>query len=359
MLKGNKGEWSEPYALFKILGDKYLYKGDEHFKKIENIFYPVIKILRRHTNGTFEFSIDDDIVFISNNNEEIKIPVIEFHNKAKLLMKKINTSSETTFEIPEIEEFMNSFNCISLKADNTSKSDITIMVYDSRIQQSPTLDFSIKSQLGSPSTLLNASNHTNFNYAVENIDLSNDEITVINSITGRSKIKDRIKTINEKGGYLSFYNTESPVLLNNLILIDSSLAEILGYMLLDYFSSNRTSIIELTESVKSNNPLDFDLETGQPFYKYRIKRFLTDTALGMMPGIVWEGNYEATGGYLVVKEDGEVLCYHIYNKMEFENYLINNTKFETSSSSRHNYGKLYSENGKLLFRLNLQIRFIK
>ena len=130
-------------------------------------------------------------------------------------------------------------------------------------------------------------------------------------------------------------------------------------MLLDYFSSNRTSIIELTESVKSNNPLDFDLETGQPFYKYRIKRFLTDTALGMMPSIVWEGNYEATGGYLVVKEDGEVLCYHIYNKMEFENYLINNTKFETSSSSRHNYGKLYSENGKLLFRLNLQIRFIK
>ena len=116
-------------------------------------------------------------------------------------MKKINTSSETTFEIPEIEEFMNSFNCISLKADYTSKSDITIMVYDSRIQQSPTLDFSIKSQLGRPSTLLNPSNHTNFYYTVENIDLSNDEITVINSITGRSKIKDRIKTINEKGGY--------------------------------------------------------------------------------------------------------------------------------------------------------------
>jgi hypothetical protein len=28
----------------------------------------------------------------------------------------------------------------------------------------------------------------------------------------------------------------------------------------------------------------------------------------------------ATGGYLVVKEDGEVLCYYVYKRNEFESY---------------------------------------
>ena len=77
----------------------------------------------------------------------------------------------------------------------------------------------------------------------------------------------------------------------------------------------------------------------------------------MMPSKVWTGEYDATGGYLIVKADGEILCYHIYNKNEFEDYLLVNTKLETASSSRHGFGEIYEENGELFFKLNLQIRF--
>ena len=90
-----------------------------------------------------------------------------------------------------------------------------------------------------------------------------------------------------------------------------------------------------------------------------MKRFLTDVALGMMPSKVWSGKYDSTGGYLIVKENGDVLCYHIYNRNEFENYLLNNTKLDTASSSRHDFGEITKENGQLYFKLNLQIRFIK
>ena len=79
----------------------------------------------------------------------------------------------------------------------------------------------------------------------------------------------------------------------------------------------------------------------------------------MMPSKVWTGKYDATGGYLIVKENGDVLCYHIYNRNEFEDYLVNNTKLDTASSSRHEFGQIYEENGELYFKLNLQIRFIK
>ncbi|MEG1729646.1 MAG: HpaII family restriction endonuclease, partial [Bacteroidaceae bacterium] len=83
----------------------------------------------------------------------------------------------------------------------------------------------------------------------------------------------------------------------------------------------------------------------------------TDAALGMMPSKVWTGEYDAIGGYLIVKEDGEIVCYHLYNRNEFENYLFSNTKFETASSSRHDFGKVFREGEDLLFKLNLQIRF--
>ena len=32
MITGNKGEWSEIYALFKLLGDKMLYPGDSEIR---------------------------------------------------------------------------------------------------------------------------------------------------------------------------------------------------------------------------------------------------------------------------------------------------------------------------------------
>ncbi|SMG15027.1 HpaII restriction endonuclease [Arenibacter troitsensis] len=34
-------------------------------------------------------------------------------------------------------------------------------------------------------------------------------------------------------------------------------------------------------------------------------------------------------GYVIVKEDGQVLCYSIYNRNEFEDYLLNNTQIDT------------------------------
>jgi type II restriction enzyme len=117
--------------------------------------------------------------------------------------------------------------------------------------------------------------------------------------------------------------------------------------------------MDLVNEITVQNPLKYNLETNHPFYSYKIKRFLTDIALGMMPSKVWTGQLDATGGYLVVKEDGEVLCYHIYNRNEFEDYLLNNTKLETASSSRHEFGTIYKENNQLYFKLNLQIRFLK
>lgn len=358
MLTGNKGEWSEIYTLLKLLGDGKLEPGNENIEKIKDVFYPIVKILRSDKNGSFEYSINQDIIVSSEGAELLRLPISEFKEKAIILFNKIKSNTETTFSVPEVENFMREIKCISLKADSSVKSDIHIIIHDLRTNQMPLLGFSIKSKLGNPSTLLNAGKTTNFIYEIENLSLSDDELNRINSINSKTKIKDRISALIEKGAKFKFHATEQRVFSNNLTLIDSLLPEIISEILFTFFTEKSSTLKSLVEVIQIRNPLNFDTSSNHLFYSYKIKRLLTDIALGMMPSKVWTGEYDATGGYLIVREDGEILCYHIYNKNEFENYLLNNTKLETASSTRHDFGNIFKVKNQYYFKLNLQIRFL-
>ena len=339
-----------------MLGDKQLFAGDADLNKVEELFYPIIKIIRNESGGNFEYALNDDLVIISGGEEELRIPVSTFIDQSVILLAKIKESTGA-FSIPEIEEFMTAVNCHTLKAKSTSKTDIRIVIHDQRINQTAELGFSIKSQLGGEATLLNAGKTTNFIYKLESFNPTAEVIASTNEIETRSKIKDRIAAINEMGGILTYTTLEQSVFKNNLVLIDSLLPNILAEIIKTFFTSNLSTIEELTTNINKVNPLNYDTSFAHTFYEYKIKRFLTDVALGMTPSKVWAGIYDATGGYLIVKENGDVLCYHIYNRNQFEDYLFANTKLETASSTRHEFGKIYEENGQLFFKLNLQIRF--
>lgn len=144
----------------------------------------------------------------------------------------------------------------------------------------------------------------------------------------------------------------------NLQVIDSRMADILAELLKYYFSGKGSKTIDLLELVKIQNPCNYNGSLGHKFYDYKLKNFMRDVALGMTPSKRWNGKFDATGGYIVVKEDGELLCYHLYNHNEFQEYLLKNTKFETSSSSRYEYGEVYKESVEYYIKLNLQIRFV-
>lgn len=90
-------------------------------------------------------------------------------------------------------------------------------------------------------------------------------------------------------------------------MIDSSLPNIFAEMLLLFFSTKLSKTIDLVSEVTRINPLGFDTKDNHPFYSYKAKRLLTDAALGMVPASVWTGEYDTTGEFLVVKEDGDVL----------------------------------------------------
>lgn len=358
MLAGNKGEWSEIYTLLKVLSDGKLYSGDGDLNKITDLFFPVISVLRKESNGSFNFSYEDELIFIKKNYEQFRIPIREFKRLTKILFREIK-NGKGSFEIPQVNDFLEKYGSTTLKAKSTSKTDIEIRIHDLRTGLKPMLGFSIKSQLGTPSTLLNPGKTTNFIFKIGDKKLPQNIVDKINNIKTKSHVKDRLDYLHSNGYRLSFYEMERTSFKNNLVLIDSSLPRILAEVVLCFYLGMGNKISVLESHLRQYNPCNYDTNSNQPFYEYKLKRLLSDIALGMTPGKPWDGILDATGGYLIVKEDGEILCYHIYNRNQFEDYIYLNTRLDTASTNRYDFGYVYSESGMSFIKLNLQIRFIK
>lgn len=381
MLTGNKGEWSEIYVFLKLLAEGRLNAADENLNSIPNVFYPIIKILRQETTIKREFVLNGEIKIVDGSNQKtlIKIPVLDFVKKSKQLLMDLKAAKGRSFSFASIEEFLNSIDVKSLVALKTDKADIRIVVHDLNTGLKPTLGFSIKSMLGGDSTLFNPGAGTNFIFKLSkpkglNFDIKNfNTNTLFQSKDSKGgKIAARLNQLEKLNFKIEFQKIQSNNLQLNLKLIDSQLPEILAHMVYCKYKTGKSKLTDLLSEINLHNPLGFDLSKGHPFYEYKIKNFLSENALGMTPETVWTGTYDATGGIIIVKEDGDLVCYHIYNRNEFQNYLINNTKFEQASTSEddsnpghaktikpkpYKFGWVYEENNELFIKLNLQIRF--
>lgn len=133
------------------------------------------------------------------------------------------------------------------------------------------------------------------------------------------------------------------------------MAEILKH----YYNGKGAKLTDLVESLAEDKEFCEKTDLSKSDFEYKIKNFLSAIALGMTPKKEWDGFTQAHGGYIIVKENGEVVCYHLYNRDEFEEYLYQNTKLDTPSTTRHKFGSVYEEDGKQKLKYNLQIRFIK
>ena len=358
MIKQNKGEWSELYVFLKLLGDGALYAADADLNKKEDLCYPLIEILRKENKQIKHYVEGDIIIKVIDDTGKVllKLPKTEFKRKAKVLLETIQ-KSDSTFSVPDIESFMESIGCKKVKADSTDKSDITLVLHDIKTYKNDTFGFSIKSKLGGSSTLLNAGNSTNFIYRVIG-NITEKQIKEINKISSKSKIRERLKLLQENKCVLEFYGMENENFKANLQMIDTSFPTIISEFLLQYYMGNGSMIKDLTPIVRKINPCKLNTKLPHLYYEHKMKNFLIDIALGMTPATVWTGLYQANGGYIIVKEDGEIVCYHIYDRNDFQEYMFNYTRFETASTSRYGFGYIYKENNQNFIKLNLQIRFI-
>lgn len=354
MLKGNKGEWSEFYTFIKLINDREIAGADENLNKVDDVVYPILKIIRDESGRVLHYELEKPgevkILHFDGNSRVVELP--DLKSKVVEIFNAIKNNSKT---IPVASDLIKKLEINTLNAGNDKKEDLVLKIHDFNLGKDHEAGFSIKSKLGSPATLLNASTATNFTFKISG--LKESEVEGINAIETGSKLKDRISKIYSSGGLLHFHEVESKTFEANMRKIDTVLPEIMAKVVLAYYSNLGKKLTELLGSLNEDEIkiAHFDLTIAD--YEYKIKSLLKNVALGMVPASPWDGSIKAHGGVIIVREDGELVCYHLYNADEFRNYLFRNTRLDSSGSRKHKYGKIYIENAEMYIKLNLQIRF--
>ena len=356
-LSGNKGEWSEAYVFMWIAAHGVLYACDSELNRLpDDSFLPVKRIIREETkNQPFSFHVAKDGVAIEDADGNIRetVPFEEFSSHAQELLDEIvEAKGSRSFAFPLTEEFLDSVYVTKLKAPSSDKTDITLEVHDPQTGTDLVKGWSVKSELGNPPTLLNAGKTTNFVYEI--IDFDASDIEEVNEIDQGNKIIKRVEKIEELGGSLEFSHAASPIFERNMRLVDSFFPAIMAEALKLFYLGRASKCAEIVELLEEEDPLSL----GSGMYEYKFKKFLASSALSMKPATEWDGRDDATGGYIIVTKTGDVVAFHIYNRDQFEDYLLQNTRFEKASTSRHGFAEAYVDNNVPFFNLNLQIRFI-
>lgn len=362
MLKYNKGEWSEVYTLFKLLSDGFLETGDEKLNILPMFKHTVLSV--KMFDLVFELELESDKVLIKTIDNQLIASEsrVTFQNLMSITYESI-LNNKRTFEIEQVDDFLQGLGVSAFKSNSTSKKDIEITVYDSFLDEVKTYSFNIKSELGSKPTLLNASNSTNFQYEITSLDYEQKILLDnINKENDKSWLKHKIRKLCDlvKNGDINFklLKLNDIVFQNNLNLINEDLQLMLSNILLDYYSHMKISDLStLVLRLSNKDPLEI-IEIDSDYYSNVVKSFLESITFGMIPSKKWDNNI-TNDGILIVKKDGELVNLHrFHNSVALRNYLFENTRLETPSTSRYNIGSLIKSStaNKYYLCLNLQIR---
>jgi hypothetical protein len=293
-------------------------------------------------------------ILVAGKSIEFSIPQSVFANKSAELLRFIRSLKGSSESYSSLEEFMERIYVDSVKAKSSDKADIRIKAHDFRTGKEPEMGYSIKSRLGGSSTLINSSgDSTNFIFSLGKIPKG-----VIQEFNSKDRFKSKFELLADHSVTLKWIGVGSRTFYNNLMMVDTCLPWLIGECLLYYYSGKAHTIAEAEALLRKDNPLNFDISAQPHFYEHKLKQFLLAFALGMTAATPWNGKYIANGGYIVVREDGEIVCYHFFDRNELEDYLFNNTYFDTPSTKRHNFGDICTHETEDLLKLNLQVRFI-
>ncbi len=374
---GNRGEWSEPYVVLRLMVDGKLCQADQDMNPSDIDFSEVLGVIRGDIEAT---RLNDATVFsFSDKNgvkQEIKVSKNKLLAQANRLFSAINAidKSQGSFELAdECKALQNlGFKRLTNPTTNgrrTIKRDLGVRLSGANIGVA-TLGFSVKSEIGAPPTLLNASEPTNIIYRVKGLTAS--QVEHINSINGSKKIIERCQAIKKYATSIEYERFYSQVFHDNLDIVDSALPPMVAELLKVHYFEQILSAYDIEDSVSSysHNRLSDAINILSRKEKYasmsrrnyceiKIKRFLRACALGLMPSEEWNGTDDATGGYILVLPDGRIMALYVYNSNLFEKYLYESTMFERASTTRHKFMQLYPDpNSEDYFlKLNLQIRF--
>lgn len=336
----NRGEWGEIYTFFKVLTDTQIHFADKYSRKMDE-YITVYEVAHNHSDKRYNILNSNLQIKDTSGNTlaESKLEDLLSLQDLNQLLENIKNGSGRAFEIESSVPLLEKFMVENFKGNSYVKGDINLSFKHNGVD-APNDPLGIKSELGAAPTLLNASSATNFIYKIEGFDPN--RLNEVNEIETKSKIKDRLSLIQSMGCQLTYMKCEKAVHEENLRLVDSLMPEIIARILLGYYSGHGSKLSQLCETEQES---------------CRVKDYLKAVMLGMFSSRKWDGQYNSNGSILLEK-DGELKLFHVIKDGTLKDYLFENTKLDTPSSSRHRFGNVYVENGEYFIKLNLQIRML-
>ena len=284
---GNKGEWGEVYAFFRLLSKPLLRQCDEKLKTVtKDIGEGADEIGIVHFNQIFRrphkdlpplcYILDEDNSQwrVASNSISKVVSSVDCAKQAEKLLRDIRDWGKgRTKHFPDAYDFLvNQLLATSIKAKSEDKQDIELTIKEKMSGSFMRCGFSIKSLFGSKPTLLNPSRPTCFTYKISGIDIETaNEIQGYSVSTREYKPVPKgwmpaiVSRIQEKGGSFALYSMHE-TFEKNMEFIDTKMAQMISYYVLDAYAKNPSvtkgrgssrRINAMTKRISKSNPLGF------------------------------------------------------------------------------------------------------
>lgn len=381
-IKGkNKGEWSEMYIFFKLISDKKVYVADKDMNKLKDVFLNIISIIREEQAGKEYRYFTGDKVKITLNGVDIKtVDSSVFTEKAARVWSMITENKgNTTFTDDEIQAFLESIFVHNITAPAQKRNDyfggtkdIVLDTVDYRSGVNQIMGFSCKSDIDAASTLFNASgDNTNFEYELIG-NVTDEVMNKFNSLYKEVMRKgelcrdvatsDRMNYLKSCGIDVKFTSAVKQTAQQNLIRCGGFETPLLVAELLKYYYYNKsgtdTSVTEAIKYLADHDCVGYGFGDLYDTYHLKVANLLYAMFTGLRFSRPWNGKSDVSGGYIVVKRDGEIVAFHSCIADEFKDFLVDKLRFEAPSCSRHDYMSIYKkDDGKYYLKFALQFRF--
>lgn len=338
----NRGEWTEAYVFLRLLSNGRIYGATNGLECDPNVYIDIVNILRYEAEGLLEFERTlDSEVKASCNGDVFKIVCCEeLCSKADLLYNAIKevTSGERKLSIPDAQRFLQYMKFTSPKAPKLpteaenlygKKTDIIITSEDPTDHARTTEGYSIKSHIGSPSTLFNCSSTSGIIYEVNGCD--DEQMHTINGMTSELGIFNYIKE--NPALSLTMYSSKSDAFRDNLDYIELTMLDFISTAVLVQVGYLERAISSDTKDIIARvaeiNPIG--VRNPARWYEAKFKDFLFAAFSGMTATEPWDGRRKISGGYIDVSRSGEILYYRAVSDDIFSSYLFEHTFIDRPS----------------------------
>jgi len=339
MAARNVGEWSEIYAVARLLADEVPHDLTQNGEKIV-----AVKVQHAIAEPAIQYTLSEDSIEVEQGSKlNTRLERVKISRLANSLLDDIRGKSERTFQS---EAGLRLVEMLGFGGASAAlRDDIKILHFSNSPESWKGV--SIKSFLGAKPTLLNASPATNFAFRLSGPNNSLSRLLSRRHLT----MRPLFLSFRENSIDLEYVSMDSKTFENTLKIFSPDLEAMVAELL-------RQAAFQPRKKLADVWGLIFQAATENvPKVDHGLMRFLGAVGFGLQPATPWVPRTSDFGGFLTVKADGDVELMSEANMADLGAQLFKELRFEWGSRTRHQFGIPYQVGDDFMIKLNLQLRF--